>query len=277
MQPALVLTEEQRNERFSESLNRKRIKTEQASLVCLPTSKPIATVSPFLIVPQGSQTMEKNCNLESLVTTEHQEVKPFKSSAVPEKVSVIIRGPSTNNYDVNDTLHNENTDNDNDNEQFTENVTSELLLRLLTSLEDEQNVEIRVREENQIMKMFFPQNHHPTPPENLICETLESFFENTNGNYIDINFDELPDDIESHPTSKFKPENSEKEDTMEYEATSNDFSKHIQSGVENEDSKETKIILKYAHKKFDQKELEKQKYSASNFDSSKENLSIENR
>ena len=65
---------------------------------------------------------------------------------------------------------------------------------------------------------------------------------------------------------------------MEYETVSNASSKQQQSSVTSEDGEETKIILKYVHKKFGQMEQKKQKYSESNSDSSlKENQSIENR
>ena len=287
MQPDLVLTEEQRKERFSESLNRKKMKTEYASSVCLPTSKPIETVSPFLnssiprmssfpIIPQGSK-------LESLGTNEHLGVKHYKQSAVPEKVSVIVRGPTVNNrvtihYDGNDTFENNNTGNGNDVEQCNKNVTSEPPLKYSTSLEDGQNLEMS--EETKIPKMIFPQNHNQIPQEDFICETMETFFENTNDVYIDINFAELTDDIESPSPSKFQHENLGTEDNMEYEATSNSSSKHQQSSDTSEDIEETTIILKYVHKKSGQMELKKQKYSESNSDSPfslKENQSIENR
>ena len=292
MQPDLVLTEEQRKERFSESLNRKKMKTEHASLVCLPTSKPIATVSPFLkssiprmsiypMVPQGSQATKKNSRLESLVTNEHLGVKDYESSVVPEKVSVIIRRPTTINrvtihYDENDTFENNNTDNGNYDEQCIKNVTSEPPLNYLTSLEDGQHLEMS--EENQILKMIFPQNLDQNPPQDSICETMETFFENTNDEYIDINFAELTDERESPSTSKFNQDNLEKEDKIEYETISDASSKQQQSSVTSEDGEETKIILKYVHKKFGQMEQKKQKYSESNSDSSlKENQSIENR
>ena len=265
MQPDLVLTEEQRKERFSESLNRKKMKTEHASLVCLP----------------GSQTMEKNSRLESLVTNEHLGVKDYKSSVVPEKVSVIIKRPTTNNrvtihYDENDTFENNNTGNGNYDEQCIKNVTSEPPLIYLTSPEDGQHIEMS--EENQIHKMTFPQNPYQNPPQDSICETMETFFENTNDEYIDINFAELTDERENPSTSKFNQDNLEKEDNMEYEATSNASSKQQQSSVTSEDSEETKRILKYVLKQFCQIEQKKQKYSESNSDSSlKDNQSIENR
>ena len=294
MQPDLVLNEEQRKERFSESLNRKKLRTEHASVACLPSSKPIATVAPFLessiprmsifpIVPQGSETMEKDSKLESLVTSEYLGVNGYKPSGVPEKVSVIIRGPTTNgrrtiHYDENDTLENNNTVNGNDEEQCNKNITSEPPLKYITSLEDGQNLEMS--EETKIPKMIFPQNHNQIPQEDFICETMETFFENTNDVYIDINFAELTDDIESPSPSKFQHENLGTEDNMEYEATSNSSSKHQQSSDTSEDIEETTIILKYVHKKSGQMELKKQKYSESNSDSPfslKENQSIENR
>ena len=266
MQPDLVLNEEQRKERFSESLNRKKMKTEYASSVCLPTSKPIETVSPFLnssiprmssfpIIPQGSK-------LESLGTNEHLGVKHYKQSAVPEKVSVIVRGPTVNNrvtihYDGNDTFENNNTGNGNDVEQCNKNVTSEPPLKYSTSLEDGQNLEMS--EENQILKMIFQQNHNQIPKKDYICKTMETFFENTNDDYID--FVELTDVIESPSASKFHQNNLEKEDNMECEATSNASSKQQQSSVTRVHSEETKIP-----------ELN----SDSSF-SLKENLSIENR
>ena len=88
---------------------------------------------------------------------------------------------------------------------------------------------------------------------------METFFENTNDDYID--FVELTDVIESPSASKFHQNNLEKEDNMECEATSNASSKQQQSSVTRVHSEETKIP-----------ELN----SDSSF-SLKENLSIENR
>ena len=72
MQPDLILNEDQRKERFSLSLGRKKIKTEH---LALSTSNPTATASSLLnstiprttiyrIVSEGSQTTEKSSKQE---------------------------------------------------------------------------------------------------------------------------------------------------------------------------------------------------------------------
>ena len=217
MQPDLILNEDQRKERFSVSLSRKKIKTEH---VALPTSKPIANVSPLItssiprtsIVPEGSQTTDENSKQELLTTIEHQEVKNYKASVIPKRVSVIVRRPPTNKSvtvqynenEIRDTITN------NDNEQLTTSGTVEPSIEYVTNLD--------MSKENQMLDMICPQNHDPIPLETSISETTE-----TNNDYIDMNFAELPDEEERPFTSKIQSENLENKDTMGFNETSNDI------------------------------------------------------
>ena len=282
MQPDLVLNEDQRKERFSVSRHRKKIKTEH---VGLPPSKPVASVSPLLnssmpitsfypIVHERSQATEKSFKQELLMTIEHQEVKYYKASIMPKRVSVIIRRPPTNKSvtaqykknDIREKITNNNV------EKLTKSGTAE------PSIEYGPNFDFS--EEHHMLDLISPQNHDQIPLETSISETMEIFLKDTNNDYIPTKFTELPEEEERPLTSKFQPENLEKEDTMGYNETSNDTFKQYSTGVTNRDSEEMQMILKYVHKKFGRMERRKQEYSKLSFDSSfllKENLSTDKR
>ena len=282
MQPDLILNEDQRKERFSVSLSRKKIKTEH---VALPTSKPIANVSPLItssiprtsIVPEGSQTTDENSKQELLMTIKHKDVKNYEASVIPKRVSVIVRRPPTNKsvtvkYNEKNDVKDARTDyND---EQQTKSGTAE------PSIEYGPNFDIS--EEHQMLDMISPQNHGPIPPDTSISDTMDIFLKDTNNEYIHMNFAELPEEEERPLTSNIQQENLEKEDTKGDYETSNGIFKQYSTCqcVTNGDSEEMQMILKYVHKKFGRMERRKKEYSELSFDSSfllKENLSTEKR
>ena len=67
-----------------------------------------------------------------------------------------------------------------------------------------------------MLDMISPQNNDPIPLETSIYETMD-----TNNDYRDMNFAELPDEEERSFTSKDQNEILEKEDTMGFNETSN--------------------------------------------------------
>ena len=283
MQPDLVLNEDQRKERFSVSLHRKKIKTEHVAL-----SKPIASVSPLLnssiprtsfhpIVHVGSQTTEKSFKQESLTTIEHQEVKNYKASVIPKRVSVIVRRPPTNKsvtvkYNEKNDVRDARTD-DYD-EQLTKSGTAE------PSIKYGPNNDISV--EHQMLDMISPQKHDPIPLDISISETMDIFLKDTNNEYIHKNFAELLEEEERLLTSNIQQENLEKVDTVGYIETSNGIFKQYSTStcVINGEREEMQMILKYVHKKFGRMERREKEYSELSFDSSfleKENFSTEKR
>ena len=177
MQPDLILNEDQRKERFSLSLGRKKIKTEH---LALSTSNPTATASSLLnsaiprttiyrIVSEGSQTTEKSSKQESLMTIEHQEMKNYKDCIIPNtRVCVIIRRPPTNKSVT--VQYNENsirdTIADNNDEQLTTSGTAESSIEYVPNLD--------MSKEHQMLDMISPQNNDPIPLETSIYETMDT-------------------------------------------------------------------------------------------------------
>ena len=281
MQPDLILNEDQRKERFSVSLSRKKIKTEH---VTLPTSKPIANVSPLItssiprtsIVPEGSQTTDENSKQELLTTIEHQEVKNYKASVIPKRVSVIVRRPPTNKsvtvkYNEKNDVRDARTD-END-EELSKSGTAE------PSIKYGPNNDISV--EHQMLDMISPQKHDPIPLDISISETMDIFLKDTNNEYIHKNFAELLEEEERLLTSNIQQENLEKVDTVGYIETNGIFKQYSTSTcVINGEREEMQMILKYVHKKFGRMERREKEYSELSFDSSfleKENFSTEKR